>query len=355
MRRSGRLNLVGLLSCAVVAAGGLAGCGRDAADTRSGPAMVAFVVPNNKLNFATEMADGFSAGADAVPGVEHTVVGPDIVDGIREVALFHDLTKTHRDGISVFTLAPDLFVEPLAKAGAEGIPLICVDNPPLTGSNVELFVGNDNYQLGEMLADQAIAKLPADARGTVVIGTTSPGVPVLELRAEGIRHRLTEVLPGLSVRGPFDTKQEVAANHAAWELLVEANPDALAFLGTGDADGWNLAEIRRTMGGTWIAGAFDLDPKSLQAVKEGHLVLISPEHFVKGVVAGRLQAEHAATGKPLPQGWIYTPGLAVTMVNIDEIRARQESAEAKTKWFDAEVNKILNGGPEYLRPLSDLR
>src|SRR6185437_202715 len=186
----------------------------------------------------------------------------------------------------------------------------------------------------------------------IVIGTTAPGVPVLDRRVDGMRDRLHQRLPAVSVVGQFDTKQEVASNLAAWKLLARANPDALAFLGTGDADGWHLAEIRRSTHAKWLAGAFDLDPRSLQAVKDGDLLLVSPEHYLKGAIAGRLQAEHAKTGKALPKGWIYTPGLAVTPANIDEIIARQASPASKQAWFMPKAKEILDHESAYLRPLS---
>ena len=153
--------------------------------------------------------------------------------------------------------------------------------------------------------------------------------------------------------GPLDTKQEVAANQAAWRTLVKVNPHALAFIGTGDADGWNLAKIRRSTKGKWRAGAFDLDPKSLKAVKDGDLVLVSPEHFLKGAVAGRLQAQHAKDGKPLPKGWIYTPGLAVNRDNIDEVTARQTSPETKAAALSPEIDKII-ADSAHPRPLTDI-
>jgi ribose transport system substrate-binding protein len=232
------------------------------------------------------------------------------------------------------------------------VPLIAVDNPAPPASGVQLFVGNDNYELGKLLADQVIGRLPAGAKGTVVIGTTAPGVPVLDRRADGMRDRLHQRLPAVTVVGPFDTKQEVASNLAAWKLLVRANPHALAFLGTGDADGWHLAEIRGSTHAKWLAGGFDLDPRSLQAVKDGDLLLVSPEHYLKGAIAGQLQAEHASTGKALPKGWIYTPGLAVTPANIDEIIARQASPASKQAWFMPKVKQILDHESAYLRPLS---
>jgi ribose transport system substrate-binding protein len=113
-----------------------------------------------------------------------------------------------------------------------------------------------------------------------------------------------------------------------------------------------VAQIRRSTPAARLAGGFDLDPRWLQAVKDGDLLLVSPEHYLKGAIAGRLQAQHARTGRALPKGWIYTPGLAVTPANIDEILARQASPTAKESWFAPKVMQILADISAYLRPLS---
>jgi ribose transport system substrate-binding protein len=319
----------------------------------TGTQKVGFSVPNTQLNFSIEMIEGFRSGVRAVGGVEDVVVGPPIVDGAQQVQQFQALMRDTPAGISVFTLSPELFVAPLSTAAGNGIPLIAVDNPPPAASKVPLFVGNDNHQLGELLADEAVKLLAPDATGTIIIGTSSPGVPVLDHRATGIRDGIRRQRPAITVLGPFDTKQDVPANLAAWQALVRANPRALAFLGTGDADGFNLARIRQETQGTFVAGAFDLETDSLAAVKRGDLVLVSPEHFVKGAVAGRLQARRAKEGEALPEGWLYTPGLAVTPANIDEIMARQASPEAKGAWFAHHVETILTDG-SYLRPMDQV-
>ncbi|MEV4275748.1 sugar ABC transporter substrate-binding protein [Actinoplanes xinjiangensis] len=321
------------------------------ADDEGGTPTVGFVVANKQLNFSQEMSLGFIAGVNQVKGVSLQVDGPNIVDGPRQLALFQEMRKSAADGISVFTLTPDLFAEPMASAIADGVPIIAVDSPALPSAGVELFIGNDSYELGRMLARKVITQLPSNATGKVVLGTSSPGVSVLDRRAMGIRDEFKEKLPAVSVFGPFDTKQEVEANMEAWETLVEVNQSALAFIGTSDADGWNLAEIRRREVASWVAGAFDIDPKSLAAVKAGDLILVSPEHYVKGAVAGRLQAEHARTGKALPKGWLYVPGLAVDRLNVDEIAARQATVATRAQALSAAVDRVLTD-PAHLRPLS---
>jgi ribose transport system substrate-binding protein len=342
-----RLLLAALLPLLVIASGA---CDSKAPE---GKPTVAFVQAAVDLNFANEMADGFRYGVSAVGGVELFVSGPPIVDGPRQVAILDEMAKKADDGISVFTLAPELLARPMANAAKQGIPLIAVDNPPAPGSKVDLFVGNDNHELGQMLADEIIKQLPANATGMIVLGTSTPGARVLDNRVKGMRDRLTEKLPNVEVVGPFDTKQDVGANLESWQSLVRANPDALAFLGTGDADAYNLASIRKATGGRWLAGAFDLDPKSLLGIKDGNLVVASPEHFLKGAVAGWLQAKHAKDGKALPKGWVYTPGIVITRANVDEIIARQASMQTKNTWFASRVDAVINDISGHLRPMEN--
>ena len=187
-----------------------------------------------------------------------------------------------------------------------------------------------------------------------MIGTSVPGAKVLDRRVRGIRDELQAKLPGVTVQGPFDTKTSAQPNLASWQTLTAVNKTALAFLGTGEVDGPNLAQIRRATKARWVAGAFDLPPKSLAAVKSGDLVLVSPEHFLKGEVAGRLQAQHAKDGEPLPEGWLYIPGLAVNSTNIDSIMARQANAESTAKAVASQLDTIL-GDKSYLRKMSSSR
>jgi ribose transport system substrate-binding protein len=332
---------------------GAAGCTEEK-DDRNRALTVGFVVANKQLNFSQEMSLGFMSGVNQAGGVSPKVDGPNIVDGPRQLTLFRDMVTVAPDGVSVFTLTPDLFVGPIADAIAAGVPVIAVDSPVLPSAGVELFIGNDSYALGRLLAQKVIENLPpGTATGKIVLGTSAPGVTVLDRRAKGIRDEIKERLPQVNLVGPFDTKQEVEANLEAWTSLVKANSSALAFIGTGDADGWNLAAIRRREKAGWAAGAFDIDPKSLAAVKAGDLVLVSPENFVKGAVAGRVQAEHAKTGKPMPQGWMFVPGLAIDRSNVDAVLARQATITTRAEAFAPQIETILSD-PANLRPMSEV-
>ncbi|MFI6389830.1 sugar ABC transporter substrate-binding protein [Nonomuraea sp. NPDC050547] len=324
--------------------------------TSSGAPKIGFSLATTDADFAQEMAAGGQFAADAVGGVDLQISAPNSVDPPAQVKLFGDLGRTAPDGIAIEDLAPELFVRPLADLAARKIRLVGVDTVPAPGSNVGLYVGNDNRGAGKQLALEAIKLLPPDATGDVVLGTPNPGVPVLDERANGMKEAFAEKLPGVKVLGPFETKNDPAANFEIWNGLVKAHPKALAFLGTGDQDAYNLAKAKQTAGGSYLVAAFDLDPKTLAAVKDGtSFAAMSPEHYFKGYVAIRMLAEAAKAGKALPEGWADPGHLLVTKANVDEITARQASDQAKRAWLKSRADEFFSGIQGRLRPLSEAK
>lgn len=332
----------------------LAGCG-GAARSEALP-HVGFVVKRTGGSFAQEMTSGFHEGVGRIGGVSATVTGPPGQDGHKEVELFRDLTLAANGGIAVATSEPALMAPSIGEALSRHVAVIGVDMRLTASSGVELHIGNDNYELGEKLADELMRRLPADASGTVVLGNTVPGLAGFDDRADGIRGRFAEKLPGVVVLGPFDTQRDDAANLDAWRRLVAANPDALAFVGTGDCDGVSLAALRTEKSARWLVGGFGVDPRTLQAVRDGAMVAtVSPEHYLKGAVAGWLLARHAKGGAALPRGWVETPGLTVTTANLDAILHRQESEKARRDFFQPQIDSFVEDPASWVRPLEQAR
>jgi ribose transport system substrate-binding protein len=332
----------------------LSGCG-GAAGSEALP-HVGFVVKRTGGSFAQEMTSGFHEGVNRIGGVSATVTGPSGQDGHKEVELFRDLTLAAKGGIAVATSEPALMAPSIGEALSQHVAVLGVDMRLTASSGVKLHIGNDNYELGEKLADELMRRLPSDATGTVVLGNTVPGLAGFDDRADGIRGRFAEKLPGVLVLGPFDTQRDDKANRDAWRRLVAANPDALAFVGTGDCDGVNLAAIRTEKSARWLVGGFGVDPRTLQAVRDGAMVAtISPEHYLKGAVAGWLLARHATGGAVLPQGWIETPGLTVTTANLDAILHRQESEKARRDFFQPQIDSFVEDPTSWVRPLEQAR
>jgi ribose transport system substrate-binding protein len=229
---------------------------------------------------------------------------------------------------------------------------VSVDTPPPDGSDVETFVGNDNVAVGKVLAEAILAKVPADARGEIVIGNPIPGLPVLDQRVQGIEQVLRQKRPQVKLVGPLNTGTEPTENFNAWSGIVRAHPDALAYLDPGDQAVVSLARIQERTGRKLLVGGADVDPVALQAVKDGRVyALVDPEHWLKGYIAIALLARQARDGKALPKGW-WDPGAAlVTTKNIDAILARQRNASTRTAFYRTTVAEQLADPSAHIRPL----
>jgi ribose transport system substrate-binding protein len=238
----------------------------------------------------------------------------------------------------------------LRAAHVVALHALAADLPESGHDRLVLDTLHDDYKLGRMLGQQLETMIPPGMQGTVVLGTSVPGALALDRRSAGVRDWLNRVRPRLSILGPFDTKQDPAASQEAWTTLLRANPYAVAFVGIGDNDAATLARLRASGPGGWLAGGFGLDDMALTAVRTGKFALVSPELYVQGAVAGRLQAA-AARGDALPEGWLVTPGLPITAADVPAIRARQASAVRSPGVAD----ELVTDAPAHLRPLEDVQ
>ena len=350
---------VPLLACAIAAAG----CGSDSEKSSSGGSAssgggsgksvkLAFVYPTTETNFGQEMNLGAKAAASSIKGVDLSTSAPSNVDGPKEVQLFQAATRSAKDGVAMMTLTPDLFLRPLQTAAQQKVPLVAVDVPPAKGAEkaAPLLIGNSNVEIGQELADAVLPKIPEDATGEVLIGTDTPGLPVLEQRNQGFKEVMSKERPNLKLV-VFDAKQSPTDNYNTWSATVKAHPKAVAFVGPGSQAAVSLSRIQKRTGKKLVVGACDLDPVALQGIKDGYVeALISPEHFLKTYIAVSLMARAAQGGEKLPTGIWNSGALTVNSKNIDEILERQKSASARTAFFKPVADKQLADPSQVLAP-----
>jgi len=316
---------------------------------------VAFLSETTSLDFALEMAAGARYAADQYHVVAQ-ILAPPTFDDPAALRIFNNLVQTARDGIAVQTLDTNLFVPSEANAVSQGIPIIAVDTVPPPASRVISYVGNDNLEAGEMLADAAIKLTPVNARGKILIGIDNPSVSILGYRAQGMRQEFQRWRPALQIVGPFASYQPPQQNLVAWSRNIAAHSAIVACLGVGDADNASLAQIKQNEHGTFLSGAFDLDPTALQAIANGtNFALLDPEHFLKGYVAMRLLIEHALYGSAIPQGWWNPGALLVTQSNVQQIIRRQISLAAKGRFYQPLIDQEFANPLAQLKPLDQAR
>jgi ribose transport system substrate-binding protein len=340
------------VSIAVALASGCGGS-EQSAETSSGQRpKVALVLSSAQLSAGKEMSAGFTNTA-AQLGAEAVVSGPPLADPPRQAEIFKEMMNSAKGGVAIQATDAELIARELAAAVQDGFPVIAVDIRPAATSGVKTFVGNDNRKLGELLADEVIGRLPAGSTGKVLVGSTRPGLTVMEHRMQGIRDQFAAKLPGVKVAGPFDTQTDATANLGSWKRLAASTPGALALIGTGSTDGPSIATVHAATKASWLGASFDLHPKTVTGLQNGELVAIaSPEHYMAGAVAGWLQARYALDGTPLPPGWVQTPNLVITSKNLPEIVKRQQSDDAKAAWFQPQIDEMTADLPTNTKPLS---
>jgi ribose transport system substrate-binding protein len=337
----------------------LAGCGGSDSDPGAGggggkkEVDLAMAYWTSSRNAFKEMDLGARAVARETPGVNLTESAPSQVDGNELVNMFQAATRTSKDGIALQSLAGDLFTRPVQQATEDGIPVVAVD-APVPGT--DLLVSNDNEEIGRLLVTEIVKEVPKDATGEVVIGNSDPGVVPLEARVKGMKTELAKVRPGLKVVGPLSTHGRNAGaseNYDAWNGILRAHPDAVAYLAPSNTDAASLTTIQRRSGKKLLVGGCDLENAAVQGVADGYVrALVSPEHFLKGYIALKLLADHAQKGTALPKGMWNSGELVVNKDNVQEIIARQKSEAARQKWFDAEAKKQLANPAAHLKAAS---
>lgn len=261
------------------------------------------------------------------------------------MSLFQSAARTATDGVAYMTVTPDLFVRPLNTATDAGVPVIAVDAGPPPGTKVKTFVANSNTKLGELLGEAFVKENPK-ADGEVVLGNDIPSLQLLVQRLNGVQNVLKAKLPNMKVVGPLDAKSEPTDNFNAWKSIVQAHPNAVAFIGVGGQDGVSLPLIARQTGRTFLAGSADLPPEAVQAVKSGSIfALSSPEHWMKGYIALHLLIKAKRTCTAVPEGWWNSGNLVVDKSNVDDILGRQQSPQTRKAWFKKEIDKQLATPP----------
>ena len=194
-----------------------------------------------------------------------------------------------------------------------------------------------------------LPKIPEGAKGQILIGTDTPGLPVLEQRNKGFKDVIKKERPGVTFL-VFDAKQSPTDNFNTWSAQVKAHPDALAYVGPGSQAAVSLSRIQASAKGKkLVVGACDLDPVALEGVRDGYVTaLICPEHWLKGYLAIKLMADAKQNGKDLPEGVWNSGALTVNKDNIDEIITRQKDAASRPDYFEDEVQKQLDNPDQHL-------
>jgi ribose transport system substrate-binding protein len=222
-------------------------------------------------------------------------------------------------------------------------------------STLTTWVGQDEYNSGVILGQQMVEQLDAAGinEGKIAVGICIPAADVLQERDQGLRQAFEgtsfELLEAQEVLAP------VPDNYSRWENIIAANPDIVAAVGLCSIDIANLAQLKERSDASWLIGGYDLDPPTLQAIKDGLAqVTVGQQEYLQGYLPIALLAEHLINGTPLVEGWFENPTEVVTIENVDDYVSRQTDDQVQYEYYQEYIQETYGDLSEPTRPYSDL-
>lgn len=291
------------------------------------------------------------AGEDL--GVTVDVFGEAGFDIATHQAFLESAIQAGYDGIAVIPNGGDPWNTLLEEAANAGIPLATANNTALN-SVVDLWVGQDEYNSGVLLAQEMQKQLDAAGvtEGQIVIGSCFPGNPVLDDRSAGI-HTVFDGT-GFELTQDYDTKLDNTENYNIWDSLATANPDAVAMIGLCSLDPPNMAQIKERGSYTWLAGGYDLETPTLQAIQDGYLAVSAGQQpYLQGYLAVAALVQEIRNGEHI-SGWLEVPTDIVTAENVEDFLPRESDAATQREFYAAYIAENFTDLLAAARPYSDL-
>jgi ABC-type sugar transport system substrate-binding protein len=228
------------------------------------------------------------------------------------------------------------------------------------------YVGEKSVESGRLLGKMVLEKIGgATAKGGVIVGNCYPGFPVLENRSKGVIESLTKA-PGIKIIGPSDVKVDSAANFAAWQGLLAANPDALAMVGLCAPDVESIGKANAAAKSKTIGGGYDLTTGNLAALANGTAdISLGQTPFVQGYLPVQVLVDSIRNkikiNKP---GFLNSGTEIVTATSVIEpfgsgklsFADLQKMANSKAmtrKYYDPIVKGYIKDWQKNLKPIAD--
>ncbi len=250
------------LALAVLAALLIPGCG-----ARHSLNEVYYLVASNmSTNYWQTAVAGFKKAA-AQYQVTPKVEGPDSYDPQGELAELQKAVAAKPAGILISVADAAVLTPGIDAAVNAGIPVITVDSDA-SGSKRLYFIGTNNLEAGRLGGRRVADKL--NNKGNVVFFTIA-GQPNQEERLKGFKDAFSGQ-PNIKIVDVIDIKGEPqVAFDRTQQLLAQTGTQKIdAFVCLDSASGKMVADaIKRTKDTSRILVAWDVNPDTLQGIKDG--------------------------------------------------------------------------------------
>jgi len=253
-------NRVGVVFVSCLAVIGLASCQTPYHEQEE---RYVFVASNVNLPYWQEAQAGLTDAAKQL-GVKSELTGPEKFDPQEQLRAFQKVVESKPAGIMISVTRPELFLDAINAAIAQGIPVITVDSDAPNSKRV-MFVGTDNFRAGGESAKRMADILKGQGQVVVI---TIPGQLNVDERLRGVNETLKKY-PGMKIVQAIDDRGDprVANDNIAALLKAKAKIDGIISLeasgGSGAAEALHRLDVKIPIVG------FDKDPETLDWIDRG--------------------------------------------------------------------------------------
>jgi ABC-type sugar transport system substrate-binding protein len=334
----------------------------DPAATRIKLGFVTHVIGNP---FIQQIIDAANAAAEDL-NVDLQVTGPEGGDADAQLKAVQSLVAAGVQGVAT-SVPGESMASGLNEIVDSGIPVVQFNL--LVASVKAPYVGERSVQSGRILGAKVLQKLGGEsATGKVIIGNCFPGFPVLENRAKGVMESLRKA-PGIQILGPFDVKVAANENYAAWEALLQANPDAKALIGLCAPDIASLGRLQAANPDRpFVSGGYDLTAENLAQIKAGNAyVSLGQTPFMQGYLPVKMLADtvRKITTVDLSKGGFIDAGTEIVTADsvvepyglpsltFAELEELASSPEKTRQYYQPLVANQIADWPSLLEPIEN--
>src|SRR2546425_1841825 len=270
-------NRVGVVVVSCLAVIGLASCQTPYHDQEE---RYVFVASNVTLLYWQEAQAGLTDAAKQL-GVKSELTGPEKFDPQEQLRAFQKVVESKPAGIMISVTRPELFLDAINAAIAQGIPVITVDSDAPNSKRI-MFVGTDNFRAGGESAKRMADILKGQGQGVVI---TIPGQLNVDERLRGVNETLKKY-QGIKIVQAIDDKGDprVANDNIAALLKAKAKIDGIISLeasgGSGAAEALHRLDVKIPIVG------FDKDPETLDWIdRDGVTATVTQKPYVMAYYA----------------------------------------------------------------------
>lgn len=286
--------------------------GSASTDQRVKITMVQHAKGGSFMNFVAAAA--MDAARDY--NVDLTIAGPAGFDADSQLKAVEDAYSAGAQGV-VASIVGESMARPINTMIDEGKPFVQFNlNSPTINAP---FVGEKTSTAWKDFATRVLDSAGgAQAKGTALLGYCAPGLPVLEARAKAVQAALAAA-PGLTVKGPFDTKDDQTATLQAWEGLTQANSDASILMGMCSVDASGIGKINKKSGNKYVGAGSDFLAESVDLVKQGHVqFLLGQTPYLQGYLPVKMLADAIRSGIKLESGILPSGAETYAGSNVEQ-------------------------------------